>query len=124
VGFSTAGLPGAIVATFAFALPSFILIYLVAHFLERFKNSNAIGAIMGGVRPVTVGLIAAAAIFIGAPSLLNGAFDLSEISASGLAYFNLLPIIICLCAAILNGKWRAHPILIVLAAGVIGAFFL
>ena len=36
-GYQTAGIPGGIVATLSLALPSFIVIMIIAGFLDRFK---------------------------------------------------------------------------------------
>ncbi|MDD3920272.1 MAG: chromate transporter, partial [Eubacteriales bacterium] len=42
VGFHIAGLPGALTATFSLVLPSFTVILIVVHVLDRFKNSRLI----------------------------------------------------------------------------------
>ena len=72
VGFNGAGIPGALAATLGVALPSFILILIVVQFLERFQESRGIQGAFLGIRPVTVGLIAAAVLFVGETVLVNG----------------------------------------------------
>lgn len=77
-GYTTAGLPGAILATFSLVLPSIIVILIVARFLKRFQDSVTVRRVLGGLRPASVGLIAAAGFgilkialslrFSGAPS--------------------------------------------------------
>ena len=65
VGFNGAGIPGALAATLGVSLPSFILILIVVKFLERFQESKGIQGAFLGIRPVTVGLIASAVLFVG-----------------------------------------------------------
>ena len=121
-GINAAGIPGAVVAMLAITLPSLILVSIVVRFLDRFKESAAISAAMGGIRPATIGLIASAAIFIGAPSLFNGGFDIKSLSEMGIHYFNLAPVIIFFCCILLNGKWKVHPLILVALGGAAGAF--
>lgn len=60
VGFQSAGLLGAFVATFAVSLPSFILCMLVLAALDKFNNNPHVVALLAGIRPATVGLMASA----------------------------------------------------------------
>jgi chromate transporter len=60
VGFHVAGLPGAIVATFALVLPGFISILIVVRLLDRFRTNRRISGGLEGLRPAVTGLIAAA----------------------------------------------------------------
>ena len=124
VGFNSAGVPGALIATFAITLPSLILVSIAAHFLDKFKNSAPVNAAMCGIRPATIGLIAAAVIFVGEPSLFKTSFSIKTIADMGIGYFNLIPIIIFLCCIVLNGKWKAHPLILVAAGGIAGIFLL
>lgn len=58
-GFTTAGIPGAVVATLGLIMPSFIVILIVAGFLKRFKDSPVVAAVFSGLRPASTALIAA-----------------------------------------------------------------
>ena len=49
---------GAITTAFATALPSFLIILLIAMFFLRFKDNAVIEAIFRGIRPAVVALIA------------------------------------------------------------------
>ncbi|MDO4461934.1 MAG: chromate transporter [Bacteroidia bacterium] len=64
VGFRTYGLLGAVVATFAVSLPSFMLIMIAMMFLEKFRTNTVVQAILFGVKPATVGLMASAFAFM------------------------------------------------------------
>lgn len=107
VGYNCAGFAGALAATLGVALPSFLLVTLVFFFVTKFKESRLVKGAFDGIRPVTVGLIAAAVIFMG---------------QSAFAEFNLSVAAITLATVILVGKFKISPILIVVVSGVIGAF--
>ena len=51
VGFETAGILGSVAATVSVAIPSFIMITLIARMTERYKNSRAVKGAFAGVRP-------------------------------------------------------------------------
>lgn len=60
-GMHVAGLPGALVATFGLVLPSIIIILLIASLLTRFRENRFVVSTLQVLRPVSVGLVAAAA---------------------------------------------------------------
>ena len=60
VGFHTAGIPGAVTATFALILPAFLTILVVVRILHRFQTNRRIMGGMEALRPAVTGLIAAA----------------------------------------------------------------
>ena len=53
---------GSCLTTFAVCLPSFILVLVISYFFAKFKNNKYVVAAFTGLRPATVGLIAAAAL--------------------------------------------------------------
>lgn len=59
-GYTVAGVPGAVLATFSLVLPSIIVVLVVAKFLQRFQDSVAVQRVLSGLRPASVGLITAA----------------------------------------------------------------
>lgn len=74
---------GALIATTAVCLPSFIVMLLVSKYFLKYQHTQAVEGIFKGLRPAVVGLIAAAALvlcnrenFIGLSSVLlfAGAF--------------------------------------------------
>lgn len=97
---------GAVVATFAVTLPSFIIIILIAYLYKQFKKSLWFGAALKGVRPVVLGLIAAAAILLTTSD--------NFIDWKSWAIF---------CLAFLAAQWgKLNPILVIILAGVFGFF--
>ncbi len=110
VGYTAKGLPGALVATLGVALPSFVLVLLVMGFIERFRGNKIIEGAFVGIRPVTVGLIAAAAVFM--------AKSVIVFSAEPRTY---LALAIAAISILLVGKLKVSPIIVVIIAGAFGA---
>ncbi|MCD8194125.1 MAG: chromate transporter [Tannerellaceae bacterium] len=95
---------GSCLTTFAVCLPSFILVLIISYYYSKFKNNRYVAAAFLGLRPATVGLIAAAALL-----LMN--------SENFIDYKSFL---IFGAAFILTWKFKVHPILMILLAGVAG----
>lgn len=121
VGYKYAELGGAAVATLGVALPSFLLIIIVMHFIKKFEESRSLNAVLGGIRPATVGLIASAVIFLTETSIFNGPLLSGQIIENPVDYINLLPLVIFLGTIVLAGKFNVGPIKLTILAGVIGA---
>ena len=122
VGYDLAGLPGALLATFAVALPSFILIVAVSYFITKFKESELIQGALYGIRPMTAGLIASAVIFMGTGSL--GLKDVAGVLAGAPGVETLIalvPAAICIASMVLIGKFKMNPLLVIALSGVLGA---
>lgn len=122
VGFSYAGFTGAVVATIGVALPSGMLVVIAMHFLEKFQESQLLKGIFAGIRPATVGLIGAAAVFLSESSLVNGPMFSFLLFKNIKEYVNLLPFILFVCTIILTVKFRIGPIRLIIIAGLLGAF--
>lgn len=58
IGYKLKKVPGAVVASLATALPSFLVILLIAMFFHQFKDNAVVAAIFRGIRPAVVALIA------------------------------------------------------------------
>lgn len=121
VGFSYAGIIGAFAATFGVCLPSFLLMLVVMKFMERFKESRGLQGALNGIRPVTVGLIAAAVFFIGNNVLVKGNIVDLKIITDFINYINVIPCLIFVVTLVLAGKFKMNPILICIMMGIIGA---
>lgn len=121
VGLNTGGVPGAIVATFGVCLPAFLLVLMIMKFMERFRESKGMQGAFYGVRPVTVGLIGAAAIFVAETSLVKGELFSRELLAAPLEYINLPACFIFAVTLILAGKVKVSPIKITILMGIAGA---
>ena len=58
------GILGAMVATFAVSLPALTLMVLITRYFLRLRNNRLIEGVMRGMRPVVIGMIAAAALML------------------------------------------------------------
>lgn len=95
---------GSVVTTTAVCLPSFILVLLISMAFARFKNNRYVAAAFLGLRPVTVGLIAAAALL-----LMNGE-----------NFIDYKSYLIFAAAFLLTWRFHIHPILMIFLAGIAG----
>ena len=60
VGFTVAGVPGAVIATIGEVTPSIIVILIVAAMLKKFRDNKYVDRAFYGLRPASTGLIGAA----------------------------------------------------------------
>ena len=95
---------GAVVTTIAVCLPSFILVLLISYFFVKCKDNKYIKAAMSGLLPMSVSLIAAAALL-----LMNKE-----------NFIDYKSILIFAAAFGVTWKWNLHPILLIILAGVAG----
>ena len=121
VGFNYAGLPGAVVATLGVCLPAFILMMVVYHFVKKFNDSRTVQGVLGGIRPVTVGLIGAAIVFVSEGVIVKGELISQNLIDSGFSYLNLIPIGIFIAAIVLTAKFKMKPIQVMILMGIAGA---
>jgi chromate transporter len=103
VGYTLAGLTGALVSTVAVFLPAFVLVVLVSLSLDRFRRSPGIQAFLRGLQPAVVGLMAAAT----ATLARHGVQD-----APGA--------VVAVAAFLLLWRLRVNPMWVVLGAGALG----
>ena len=63
-GGTALGIVGALLATFAVCLPALTIMMLVTRFFLRLKGNRLVAGAMNGMRPVVIGMIAAAALLL------------------------------------------------------------
>ena len=125
VGFVTGGIPGSVVATVGLVTPSVIVILLIARVLKAFRENQYVDAGFYGLRPCSVGLIAAAGVLVIKLALFN-----TELYARTGALLDLFNFKALILAAVLLVATRCikklkglHPIVFILASAVIGIVF-
>ena len=106
IGYKLRGTKGAICATMGAALPSFLIILLIAIFFHQFQDNKVIASIFNGIRPAVVALIAV-------PT-----FNLAK--SARITLSNCWIPIACALAIYPIG---VSPILIIIAAGVCGYIY-
>ena len=125
VGFTTAGIGGAVVATLGLVTPSIIIILIIAALLKNFRNNRYVDAAFYGLRPASSGLIMAALISLVAIAMLH--IDLFRETGSLLDLVDLKSLILAAVLLVLT-RWvkptkKLHPIVFILASAVAGAVF-
>lgn len=119
-GVKVGGVPGGMVATFAVVLPSLIIATLLARYFFKFEDNIIVRRAMWGLRPVVTGLIASAAAAMALPALL-GVQGVADIRwPSLLSGIDIPSVIIALVSGFIIIKLKVSPILVILAAGVLG----
>ncbi len=136
VGFTTAGIPGAICATVGLITPSIIIIILVAKILAAFKDSKIVQAVFYGLRPASTGLIAAACVSVAASCLVDRsgvdgiASFFGSIQWKGVVLAVILWLLMNLGTfkklkenAVLKKLSKLHPAVYLAASAVVGILF-
>jgi chromate transporter len=107
IGYSAVHSPaGAVIATLALILPSFMIMLAICIFLYRLKQNNYVQAALAGLRPAVVGLIAAAAMAMMNADNFNGYKSVLIFAGA------------CLSAWL----FKVNPLVIILAAAAMGIF--
>ncbi len=70
-GFTTAKVPGGILATLGLALPSVVIILIIAKFLHRFRENKLVEGAFYGLRPASIAMITAAGLNVAKVALVN-----------------------------------------------------
>lgn len=119
IGFRTGGILGSIVATTAIALPSFIFINSLARFWKTHREHQIVKRVFAGIRPAVVGLIGAAAVYIGQSILVVPAVA-NSVDAWAIDRPSVL---IALGVFVAVRRFKADPIHALLASAVLGLWF-
>ena len=125
VGFTAAGIPGAVIATLGLITPSIIIILIIARVLAAFRQNKYVDAAFYGLRPCSVGLIAAAGLLVVKIALFD--FDLFKESGVLLDLFNwkaiLLAAVLIVLTRYVKPLKKLHPVFFILGSAAIGALF-
>ncbi len=121
-GFHAAGLPGALMATFALVLPSVVIIIAISRALTRFRESKLVQSAFYGLRPASAGLILGAMASVFAASLLH--LDLWTSLCSLGAVLNVPALLVFLGFMVaIRLLPKVHPIVFIALGAVIGIVF-
>ncbi len=112
VGYTTAGVPGALLASFSLLLPSVAVVLMVASVFKRYREHSLVQNTFSFLRPAVAGLIGAAALEL---------FSLALIP-NGQWHFGAVAIFAVVVLLKLHPKTKkAHPIIYILGSAVLGA---
>ncbi len=117
VGAEKGGFFGSVCATFGLVLPSFIIIFIIAKCYDKFKTNKVVAGAMTGLRPASVGLIAAATVSIGVEVFFGGSFSFSAmLSYEFITAFLLFGGMLALCLF----RKKTSPIIVIGISAVLG----
>ena len=125
VGYATAGLPGAVIATLGLITPSIIVVLIIARILAAFKDSKTVQHVFYGLRPASTGLIAAACMEV----VLIALCSREAFAASGsiLDFFQWKGVALALLLWVLTNKVPKvkdlHPAAFIGLAAIVGILF-
>lgn len=101
---ATGSVWGSALATVAVCLPSFFIMILLANWFLSHRENNRVRAVFKGLRPAIVGLIAAAALVL----------------CNAENFIDYKSVLLFLMGLILLGKYKLHPIKLILLGGAAG----
>lgn len=114
VGFTATGnIGGAIIATLAVVLPSFILMLTISRFFLKYQKHPLVEALFSGLRPAVVGLLASAAL------VLMNVENFSSPTED--PYSFTLSCLIFIVSFVGTHHYKLNPIGMIIACGVAGA---
>ena len=125
VGYTTAGIPGALAATIGIIIPGIVLVLIITAILDKFRNNVYVEGAFYGLRPASVGLITAAGILVVEISLMNTALYQQTGSIADL--FQWKAIVLAALLLVLT-RWvkktkGLHPVYFIVFSAVVGIVF-
>ena len=102
---------------FGVITPSFIIVVLIARYFAKVKNHHIVQAVLSGLRPAVIGLIASSAFMI-----IRNAFFPHAVG-SWLHGINWRSIAIFIIALVSIFKFKIHPALMIILSAALGIVF-
>lgn len=121
VGTRIAGIPGSVFATLGLVTPSVIIVLLLSWLYYRYRKLRVVDAVLSGVRPAVVAMIASAALTILLAVIFPGSdggilsFTMSMVKSA-----DFIAIGIFVAALVIMRKFKLNPILVMLGSGLAG----
>lgn len=109
------GVIGAVTASFAVMLPSFIIMLVISRYFMKYSKNERVNYVFKVLRPAVVGLIASAAL------LLMNSENYGLPSTEPLRFW--VSVVLTITAFIALKVYKVNPILILLLCGAFGGVF-
>ena len=125
VGYTVAGVAGGIIATLGLVLPSFLIILIVAAFLKAFRTNKYVDRVFYGIRPASIGMIAAACVtvmrlcLVDVTTFASSRRVLDLFNWKGLALFAVIWVL----TNLVKRTKKLHPVVFIAASAVLGIVF-
>ena len=108
IGYEVAGVCGSVVATVAVCLPALTIMMLLTRFYITLHDNRYVRGVVGGMKPVVVGMIMSAALLLIFPH-----------SADGRSFIDGWSWVIFVVALVASAR-KVNPILLIVLSGVAG----
>lgn len=105
IGYAVAGVWGSVIATVSVCLPSLTIMILATRFYLKLRDNKYVTGAMAGLKPVVIGMIAAAALLLIFPASSEGASFIDGWSwvlfgsALAASFFKVNPILLIVLSA-------------------------
>ena len=121
VGYTSAGVPGAVIASLGLVTPSLIVIMIVAAFLKAFRESKYVSAAFYGLRPASTAMVASAGVTVMLATFVTGeiAAVADLVTAIDWRYVVLAAVLLVLTRWCKATK-KLHPIVFIALSAVVG----
>ena len=121
VGYTSAGVPGAVIASLGLVTPSLIVIMIVAAFLKAFRESKYVSAAFYGLRPASTAMVASAGVTVVLATFVTGeiAAVADLVTAIDWRYVVLAAVLLVLTRWCKATK-KLHPIVFIALSAVVG----
>ena len=106
IGEKLKGVKGSVIAALGSALPSFVMILLIALFFQGYRDNEIVNKIFMGIRPAVVALIAVPFLTLSKSAITN-------------RYTAIIPVIAIVLIAFLG----VSPIWLILSGALLGLFY-
>ena len=112
VGMRTAGLPGALLATAGFVVPSLVIVLILSYFYSKYHTISQVKLVFAVLNAGVVGVLIASAVNLLRSTVFLGTFADGNIDLPALLIF--------IAAFIAIYFFKTNPLLLIAASAVIG----
>jgi len=123
VGYVTAGIPGAAIATLGLVTPPIIIILVIASFLSAFRTNRFVEGAFYCLRPTSTGLIAAAGLSVALLTFFREGATLANAAASIQWDSVILAAVLIAVTRFIKQTKGLHPIIWIALSAVVGIVF-
>ena len=121
VGYTSAGVPGAVVASLGLVAPSLMVIMIVAAFLKSFRDSKYVNAAFYGLRPASTAMVASAGITVALATFVTGSVTAVSDLVTAIDWKGVvLAAVLLVLTRWVKATKKLHPIVFIAASAVVG----
>lgn len=123
VGLKVGGLTSAILTTFAFMLPSFVFVCMMAKFIKQNKDNKCMQSVMQALKPAALAMITVALIKILNSTVIN--LDITNLNKSKTLteLFSIQDLLLLIGFLCVGFKLKKQPMILILVAILVGIVF-